>query len=163
MNKTQAINILRPQGNNLDDLKTAYRQACKKYHPDINPNGLELMKVINNAYAFLKANMNLWHFKQDGNNDIPIDEILQGIFDKIKGFVNIKAEVCGSWLWVNGETWRYKKELKEYGFRWAPKKRQWYWRPADYKKRSRRVFSMDEIRATFGSVELDQELRGALA
>lgn len=162
MDIKQALNVLRPNGNTLDDLKSAYRAACKKYHPDINPNGLELMKVINTAYSFLKKNVNKWSHTQQ-TNDIGIDDILQGIFDKIKHFSEIKSEVCGSWLWVSGQTWRYKKQLKEFGFRWAPKKTQWYWRPEGYRKRSRRVFSMSEIRKTFGSVELDQDLQSALA
>ncbi len=161
MNRTEALNVLRPQGNSLNDLKSAYRAACKKYHPDINPHGLELMKVINTAYAFLKKNMDKWSHNQQ-TDDISITEVLQEVFDKIKHFVNIESEVCGSWLWVSGETWRYKKELKAAGLRWAPKKHQWYWRPEGYRKKSRRVLSMGEIRTMFGSVEMEQEQLAAL-
>lgn len=156
MTLTEALNILKPTGNDPDSLKAAYRAASKLYHPDINPNGLELMKLINCAYDFLRKHINKWHY-QDTNNDTPIDKVLQDLFEKIKHFAGIKAEVCGTWLWVSGNTKTYKKELKEYGFRWAAKKKQWYWRPAGYRKRTKRVFSMDEIRATFGSVELEPE------
>jgi len=162
MNIEQALNVLRPSGNTLDELKSAYRQACKKYHPDVNPNGLELMKVINLAYDFLKKNLNKWNHSQQ-TNDKGIDEVLQDIFDKIKHFVNVKSEVCGSWLWLSGQTWRYKKELKELGFKWAPKKHQWYYRQGDYKKLSRHAWSMDEIRFRFGSIELEPELRESIA
>lgn len=34
-------------------LKEQYKQLMKKYHPDLNPEGLEKSKRINNAYAFL--------------------------------------------------------------------------------------------------------------
>jgi len=162
VNINQALNVLRPEGNTEEDLKSAYRAACKKYHPDINPHGLELMKVINTAYAFLKKNMRKWRHTQQ-TNDKGIDEILQDIFNKIKHLANIESEVCGSWLWVSGQTWRYKKQLKDHGFRWAPKKHQWYWRPAGYRKRTKRVLSMPEIREMFGSVELEQELQTAIA
>jgi DnaJ-class molecular chaperone len=161
MNMTEALNILKPSGNNQDDLKTAYRQACKKYHPDINPDSLELMKLINCAYDFLKKHINKWSFTQS-NDDTPLDEQMQDLFNKIKHFVDIKSELCGTWLWLSGETWRYKKELKEYGFKWASKKRQWYWSPAGYRKRGKKVFSMDEIRSKYGSVELEPELRSAI-
>ena len=161
MDLQQALNILKPDGNDPDALKKAYRQAALKYHPDHNANGLELMKLINAAYEFLKKHIHKWHY-QDCNNDTPIDEYLQELFDKIKHFVNIKAEVCGTWLWLSGETWRYKKELKEYGFKWAPKKRQWYWSPPGYRKRTKKVFSMDEIRSKYGSIELEPELRSAI-
>ena len=161
MELQQALNILKPNGNDPDSLKKAYRQACLKYHPDHNPNGLEMMKLINCAYDFLKKHLHKWNFN-DVNNDTPIDEVLQELFDKIKHFVNIKAEVCGTWLWLSGETWRYKKQLKEYGFKWASKKRQWYWSPPGYRKRTKKVFSMDEIRSKYGSVELEPELRSAI-
>ena len=161
MNLTEALNILKPTGNDPDSLKAAYRAASKRYHPDVNPDSLKLMKLINCAYDFLKLHINKWHF-QDSNNDTPIDEVLQDLFNKIKHFVSIKSEVCGTWMWLSGETWRYKKELKEFGFKWAGKKRQWYWSPAGFRKKSKRVFTMDEIRSKYGSVELEPELRSAL-
>ena len=159
---TEALNVIKPQGNESGDLKTAYRQACKKYHPDVNPHGLELMKVINAAYALLTKHINKWNHTQQ-NNDISSTGKMQAIFDKIKHFEGINAEVCGSWLWVSGNTRKYRTELKAAGLFWARKKVQWYWRPADYKKRSKRVFSMDEIRLTYGSYDLDQEPMKAIA
>ena len=162
MNTQEAINTLKPKGNTASDLKTAYRQACKKYHPDVNPNGLELMKVINIAYNMLKENFGKWDYTQQSNT-ASITEQMQAIFDKIKFFKKIKAEVCGTWLWVSGDTWGYRKELKSAKLFWARKKQQWYWRPADYKKRSKKVFSMAEIRNTYGSIELKQEKVAALS
>jgi len=154
MNRSQALNVLKPEGNTMADIKAAYRTAAKKYHPDVNPNGLELMKIINSAFAFLKENINTWSCDQ-GTEEQAIDKTISDLFDKIKGFAGVTAEVCGSWLWLSGNTFEYKKALKSYGFRFAGKKKQWYWRPADYKKKSRKVFTMDEIRNTFGSIELE--------
>ena len=152
----QALNVLRPQGNSEGDLKSAYRQACKKYHPDINPDGLELMKVVNAAYAFLRKHINKWNFNNQ-TNDTSLTEAMQAIFDKIRHFSKIKIEVCGAWIWVSGETQRYKKQLKEFGLRWAPKKKQWYWNDGKYRKKSKRVLDMNEIRTLYGSVELETE------
>jgi len=162
MNIEQALNIIHPKGNSLDDLKMAYRIACKKYHPDINPDGLELMKLINTAHDFLKAHVNQWTYTQTSNSQ-GIDEILQEIFDKIKHLDGIKAEICGCWLWISGETRTHKAYLKEIKLRYAPKKKKWYWRPEGYKKKSKRVFSMNEIRLTFGSIDLEQQPSSAIA
>ena len=161
MNRTEALNILKPSGNDQDSLKAAYRAACMKYHPDHNPDGLELMKLINLAMEFLTKNINKWNFDQS-NDDTPLTEQMQDLFDKIKHFVGIKSELCGTWLWLSGETWRYKKELKEYGFKWAGKKKQWYWSPPGFRKRTKKVFTMNEIRSKYGSVELEPELRSAI-
>ena len=164
MNTQEALNIIKPKGNTQEALKTAYREACKKYHPDINPNGLELMKVINIAYRLLKESVGKWNYEQSNNNDISITEQMQVIFDKIKFFKNIKAEVCGTWLWVSGNTWEYRKEFKAAKLYWARKKQQWYWRPTtEYKKRCKKVFSMAEIRNKYGSIELKQERVAALS
>ncbi len=44
--------ILNIQTNNLtpEDIKTAYRKAAAKYHPDHNPACMEMMKMVNVAY-----------------------------------------------------------------------------------------------------------------
>jgi len=156
MTREQALNVIRPTGETLDDLKNAYRQACKKYHPDLNPHGLELMKVVNIAYEFLKEHFGKWSCDQQ-TDDTSLTDKMQAVFNDIKHFVNVKTEVCGSWLWLSGETWRYKKELKTLGLKWASKKQMWYWNDGTYRKRTKRVFDMNEIRARYGSVDLEQE------
>ncbi len=154
MNMQEALNILKPTGNTDDALKTAYREASKKYHPDVNPDGLELMKLINAAHEFLKKHINKWSFHQ-ANEDTPIDEILQAILDKIKHFPGISLEICGTWLWVSGDTKPVKDQLKEAGLYYAPKKHMWYWRPVGYKKRGKEVYSIDEIREKYGTDEVE--------
>jgi len=162
MNISQATGIIKPKDDTLDGLKAAYRQACKTYHPDINPNGLEMMKLINCAYEFLQQHLGKWCFS-DAPAGPGLDEILQSIFDKIKHFRGVRSEICGAWLWLSGETWRYKKELKEQGFKWSRNKNSWYWSPDGYRKRSKRVFNMNEIRTMWGSQDLEQEPLTAMA
>ena len=38
-----------------EEVKQAYRQAALKFHPDRNPAGAEMMKIINAAYDVLKG------------------------------------------------------------------------------------------------------------
>ncbi|NEZ61029.1 J domain-containing protein [Adonisia turfae] len=55
MNIYDAAKILGLTGTiTPDDIKTAYHAATKKYHPDVNPAGEEIMKLVNAAYAVLK-------------------------------------------------------------------------------------------------------------
>jgi DnaJ-class molecular chaperone len=162
MNRTEALNILNPEGNTPDDIKVAYRAACFKYHPDVSPDSLELMKLVNLAMEFLAKNVGKWTFDQS-NNDTPLTEKMQELFNKIKHFPHIETELCGTWLWLSGQTWRYKKELKKAGFKWAGKKRQWYWSPPGFRKRSKKAFSMNDIRNKYGSVELEPELQSAIS
>lgn len=47
----------------FNEIKTKYKQLALQYHPDKNPNTLELFKLINSAYEAIKK-------KQDTTNDI---------------------------------------------------------------------------------------------
>jgi hypothetical protein len=162
MNVSQALNILKPESNTAEALKAAYRAACKRYHPDINPDGAEIMKLINAAYDFLKKHLGQWSTSQRNRTETPIDEIFSEILNRIRHFPGIHIEVCGNWLWITGNTRPYREALKAAGLRWAHKKRAWYWRPEGYRKKSRRVLSLDEIRFTFGSREIETEKREPL-
>src|SRR5665648_496381 len=34
----------------------------------------------------------------------------------------VQIELCGNWLWISGNTYKYRKELKAAGFFFAPEK-----------------------------------------
>jgi hypothetical protein len=157
MRTEQALSILRPEGNTLDDLKRSYWEAAKKYHPDINPDGLELMKVVNAAYDHLKKHLDQWSFQDRDLNKQGIDEIFSEILDKIRHIPNINIEVCGVWLWITGDTKPYKETFKELGLRFAPKKEAWYWRPEKYRSRNKGRYSLQQIRNLYGSQDIQNE------
>jgi hypothetical protein len=39
------------------ELQAAYRSLMRKYHPDVNPDGLEMAKKINRAYGLLLSSV----------------------------------------------------------------------------------------------------------
>ena len=151
MKITDAANILGLSGNvTHKDVKHAYRKAAMKYHPDRNPAGAEMMKVINAAYDALK----------EFSGDIPDSESTQAqdypkaLNDALNAIINLEGleiEICGAWVWVSGNTKQHKNILKETGFKWASKKKNWYFRPEDWRSSSRGAYSMDDIRDKYGS------------
>jgi len=154
MNKYEACKILGVNGDITPDIvKKAYRQCCAKYHPDKNPGGLEMMKSVNLAYNALK----------ELNESIEINESVTNYGDELMEVINalsdieaLNLELCGSWLWITGDTKTNKDTLKSLKCRFAPKKVSWYYRPEDYKSRGKGKYSMDEIRDRHGS----QSVRG---
>jgi curved DNA-binding protein CbpA len=168
MTLKEALDIIRPQSENLDAIKSAYKGLLKKYHPDINPDGLKFAQLITEAKDFLiKAHKEGW-FKESwsfaSNAESTILNEMEEALSSLKGKNGLEVEICGTWLWIGGETkyWakflgglKHKDERKMFSY--AGKKQKWFWKPADYKKRSRRVWEMDEIRNSFGSRKFDNE------
>ena len=164
MKLTDAAHLLSLSGSvTPEDVKQAYRRAAHKYHPDLNPAGAEMMKLINAAYEALKessGNIDLEHLDEKGA-DYP--EAVNEALNAIIGLPGLDIEICGAWVWVFGDTKTHKTTLKEAGFKWAPKKKRWYFRPEDWASSSRGGVSMDDIRGKYGSTrpEFTRKLLGA--
>lgn len=75
----------------------------------------------------------------------------------------IEIEVCGSWVWVTGDTKPHKEELKALSFRWSSNKSAWYFHRDGYKKRSKKSLTLDEIRGYYGSEKIEKEGSGKIA
>jgi len=153
MTKNDAVKILNLTGEiNQAAIKKAYQAASSKFHPDRNPAGLEMMKLVNQAFEFLKN-------EQDFivENDTNYDEKLNDAINAAMTMEGVVIEICGLWIWLSGDTRPHKEAIKEAGYKWASKKRMWYFRPADYKSSSRGKLNMDEIREKHGSKVLNKK------
>jgi hypothetical protein len=151
----EALNILKSTSNSESDLKKAYREKAKYYHPDNQGGNEEYMKLVNLAYELLTERLGQWNIKDINNNEIPLTEKLQEIYERIKFFTGIKIEVAGSWFWLTGNTYQYREELKKLGFRWSKNKVAWYYHEESYYKWNKKdVWSMSKIRDSFKSYEL---------
>jgi hypothetical protein len=163
MKHQDALNILEIHTNPVtpEIIKQAYRKACSKYHPDRNPAGTEMMKLVNVAYAALENFTGEVSTNDDTQKDY--GDALNAALNAIIS-LGLTLEVCGVWVWVSGDTKPHKETLKTAGFMWAPKKMQWYFRPAEYKSRTRgKTWSMDKIRDKYGSEKIFSNGNLALA
>lgn len=145
-----AANILEVSGELTKELiKKAYRKASSKYHPD-KGGSVEMMQAVNQAYEALKDYEGVVDSGGVGYGDA-----LNEAINKIINLQGIKVEVCGSWVWVTGNTKPYAKVLgrKEggAGFYYASKKKAWYFRPDDWRSSNRGNWSLDDIREKHGS------------
>jgi hypothetical protein len=146
----------------LNDLKCQYKALCKIHHPDLGGD-LETMKKINLEYEErLKSGIFNAEFEET-NTNADIENALRDIIEKTCVMKKIMVEICGRWVWFTGETYRYKKLLKEYGCKWAAKKRAWYWKPADDKRKRRTNWTIEQIRETYGSKVVKQKDLQSLA
>ncbi len=128
----------------VEELKAEYKRLARKNHPDVGGD-TATMQEINRQYeaAFNRANGNDGATTETAADFISIINALM----KIHGIV---CELCGSWIWISGDTRPVKDELKAAGCRWAAKKKMWYWKPAGEYHRGSNA-SMEHIRAKYGS------------
>lgn len=158
----------------LEQLRKQYKELLKMYHPD-NANGSEeITKAINTEYERLfKVLKNRHDTAQDSANgqqssyadnmyDWENDKALREVLNKIIGFNGITIEIIGAWLWIGGNTYQHKKELKEYGFKYASKKKMWYYHTEAYRKTSKKKLSIDDIRNYYGTTKVTTGYRELL-
>lgn len=153
LNVNNALSILGIKSTtNLTDVEitTAYRYAAAKYHPDRNPAGLEMMKLINVAYEILKAQDLSKITKASFAENYDYGETINKALNAIIALTGLSIEICGAWVWVGGNTKEHREILKQTGFLWSPKKNLWYFRPETHKSHNRGTWSMDEIRSIYG-------------
>ncbi len=162
--------------NTLEELRRQYRDLLKQYHPD-NKNGSteatkeinaeydKLFKILKDRHESKSADSNQGSTNRtqstyndnmyDWENDVALREVLQ----KVINFDGIEIEIVGQWIWISGNTYSYKNELKEIGFKWASQKKQWFWHGEQFRKKSHKTLSMDEIRNYYGSTKVHTDAK----
>ncbi len=160
-----ALNILAitEKEISLEAVKKAYRQACKAYHPDINPAGTVMMQAVNEAFESLsKENFPIQLNEFDTVNNY--GEALNIALNEIINLMGLTIEICGAWIWVSGETKVHKEILKKADFIWSSQKGMWYFRPQAIKSRWYcGKLSLDEIRVKYGSEKVNTRFIKALS
>lgn len=155
----------------IEEAKKQYYRLCLKWHPDVAGGDEEVMKAVNAEWDYLrKHNYNIHESSTgstytDWSQDAP-DDVTNDFADIIEQLIHMQGleiEICGSWLWVGGNTKEHRDGLKGMGMRWASKKRRWYKAPKDWRRKNHRELSMDEIRDRFGSQAVPTKERFALA
>ena len=117
-----------------------------------------MMKLINDAYSSFSDydfSIEIKH-TQNSTNCNDYLTTLENFFAAISDNTEIELELCGSWVWVSGNTKPIKETLKLLGLKWHSTKSMWYLAPLDesYKKKFYgKTFSHDQVQSTYGSVK----------
>ena len=138
----------------INEAKKVYKTLAKKLHPDVGGSEEEF-KLLNAIYNDFIEN------KIYFSNDFKIDLDLEKIISQILHFENINIELVGSWIWLSGDTKEIKDKLKELGFKWASKKKMWYY--GEMKSKNPTPKSMEEIKSKYGSEILKSKAKKQIA
>lgn len=141
----------------LEDVKQLYKKLARELHPDCNPGkdttkDFQMMQQqYNEAFKRLKN----VHINKDGEtytketDETP--EQYADIINELLRCAGLMIELCGSWLWITGNTREHAETLKKLHFRWSKNKCAWYFHFEPYKKHSKKSVSLDTIRSMYGS------------
>lgn len=125
----------------INEAKKIYKNLAKKLHPDVGGSD-DLFKILNEVYNYILEN----GINTSENSEFDLE--LEKIISQILYYENIIIEIVGSWIWLQGETRAIKEVLKVLGFKWASKKKMWYY--GEMKGRNPKQKSMDDIKAKYG-------------
>lgn len=142
----------------LDELKAEYRRLALKYHPDLGGD-TEAMKAINAEHDTLFEILKVEHNRRADEDTTgktyrttETAEEFRDIIEHLLKLDGLDVELCGSWLWIGGDTRKHKEALKAAGCVWSKNKQKWYWHhKEDGAKYSRGRYNMEQIRDKFGS------------
>ena len=154
--------------NSMEAVKKQYRKLAMKYHPDRGGDE-ETFKQINNEYeeAMEQARINETRKAKTKKEEDFIksqytnSKNFRNIIDKLIVLEGIEIEITGTWLWLRGNTYKYKEYLKsEFNAQWSKSKKCWFISPEGKNFRKTRGYkgkSMSSIRSTYGSTKIKSE------
>jgi hypothetical protein len=133
----------------LEEVKRRYKELAMQHHPD-RGGETATMQAINSEYESICKNP-FFEFatktEQEQQEFIKYPEII----NQVICFQGVIIELIGNWIWISGNTYPHKQELKQIGFYFAPKKVMWYYRPPDYKSSNKKPKTIEYIRSKYGS------------
>lgn len=143
----------------VEAVKREYHKLCMKYHPDLNKDDTtEIMKQINTEYETAFEYFKNIHEEADNktntytssNETNETAKEFMEIINKLIICEGLNIDLCGRWIWLTGNTFPYKDIIKNLNFKWASKKRCWYWHKDEDICRSRKNMTLDEIKNKYG-------------
>lgn len=152
----------------LEELKKQYKKLALQNHPD-RGGDTEDMKEINAEYDRLFARLKNVHKSASGETYTAKEETTEtpeqfkDIVNRLINLEGIEIEICGSWLWITGNTYANRETLKELHFKYSKNKNAWYWHEEGYRKHSKKSFTLDQIRDLFGSEKVNPTQQDKLA
>ena len=150
----------------LEDVKTTFKTLAKQLHPDCGGNA-ELFKQMMTAYRETFERLKNIHSDSEGKTyqkeSAEKPEQYAEIINQVIFFENVTIEIIGSWIWLSGDTYPCKDQLKEIGFHYSSSKKAWYYNGKSDKSFRRGRYSMTKLREKWGSQTVQNQQRAMLA
>jgi hypothetical protein len=136
-----------------EEARKAYQKYTLRLHPDKGGKEEEFKNMQNQFHNFRAESVKYGDWEHETNK--ANNAAFAPIIDKLVLIPDIFITIVGSFIWIKGDTKPHKEAIKQavcdgYKVRWSKGKSMWYFSPANYRKRSKKEFSFDEICDMFG-------------
>lgn len=143
--------------HNLDELRKLYKELLKKFHPD-NGGSTAATQEINAEYKMAfdllksgKTYTGTTTTEEKTDYSDVTDELIREAIQRII-ILDVNIEIVGCWIWVDGNTYPVKDDLKKAGFMFSGKRKKWYWHaPEQKKKYHKNNMTYEEIQQKYGT------------
>jgi hypothetical protein len=142
--------------NDIDSLKKEYFKLAKKYHPDAGGTTAQFQNLQSEYEVLLNKLLAGSKLTEDQKaNELIIDEAIRAVIDQLIGLEGINIELIGKWLWISGNTYPVKEQIKKAGLMPIKKQGKFYWVYKGVESSGRGKLTMEEIKARYGSQKVD--------
>lgn len=108
----------------IEDVKETFRDLAKKLHPDCGGDAEEFKKMMAEYTVIFKRLKNVHRTaekkaeqaEQDHTEYTERPEDFAGIINKVIFMDGVEIEIVGSWVWLSGNTYQFKEDIKERAF-----------------------------------------------
>lgn len=151
--------------HDLEELRKEYKRLVKLNHPD-NGGNEDAIKEINaeyeKAFEALKNADTTNNSRNANRYSKEVDQAIRDAINRIIHLDNLIIEIVGTWVWVSGNTYSVKKELKEAGYKFSGNRKSWYWHSEEEKKKGASKRSFEELKMYYGCEEVKAEKKDKL-
>ena len=134
--------------------KKLYKKLAFENHPDRGGDNT-IMQAINAEYQFFIAKY-ATGTAEEINEEFNAHLRYMDVISKLANLAGIEVEQIGEWLWISGNTYAHREQLKSIGCLFAPVKKLWYYRDEEHKKSSGgKPQSMEDLRTKYGSLHIN--------
>lgn len=149
-----------------EDVKKTFHKWAAALHPD-NGGSEEDFKAMMTEYTQIFNRLKNIHETASGEEytkeTTETPEQFAEIVNKIIHFDGVKIEIIGSWIWLSGNTYAYKDQIKEAGFFYSKNKKSWYYNGDTERKHHRGHYTMNQLKEKFDVTEIKTEKQAAIA
>lgn len=138
----------------LDAVKVEFKKLAQQWMVNDNDQAsIAILESIEQEYLSISQRPKFKQLEKDVREDfIGFPGIVKPLVK-----LGLNLELCGTWLWISGDTISCKEVLKEMGLRYSPNKKMWYYRPVWSRSSNSSPVSFDFIRRKYGSDTVEQE------